>query len=729
MAHARSLAPGILLFVTIAASPALAQAPVTDRDEVIEEIIVTAQKRENLARKVPISLFAESGHYLRQAGIDSVGMLGDVAAGVETVGQQTGRVRMVIRGITSIAGGGALDAAEAVGYYVDETPISSFGPGQMPDMGLWDVERVEILRGPQGTMFGEGSMGGTIRVITRKPDPSEFGGEMVGSWESVTDGGTGYGLRATLNAPLISDELAVRVNLSKFDRPGYIDIPDLGIEDANDVDHGRVRLALGWTPNDDMDLQLSYIDQTIDLESNSWATSRGVFEPKNEEPLGLWAPIQTLSPQENRTRLLNLTIKYDLDWGTFVSATSDFDSEVYLLDDYSWFSTAFFGVPGTVSDELNLPVDSITQEFRLSSNNDRTSWTFGAFFKRHQRGGGQVTTSDIPDIGLVDVAAQTFDVEMDSYALFGEVAYKLGERWTIQAGGRYYSEDRTVTLTQLTSSVVFGTVAGTIEDESASADDFAPSIVLSRTGEQSLFFLRMAKGFRAGGVNQFSAYVPEEIPPQYEPEELWAYEAGFKKRMWDDRLQLNAYVYFNHWDSIQVLKQSEELWRYHSNAGEAESLGAEVELTVQANDNLTLSAFLAMIDAEMKETVLDSLGRVVVEKGNSIPFTPETKLSLTADYAWPINTNLNATALARWSYRSQTHSDALNTPIADNDSYNLAFVRLGLEGEPWAAYLSVNNLFDEESTVANIFQLADVPLAFSNYVQPRTIRLEFQWAF
>lgn len=725
MSYASSPAPGTLLLLAIATSPAIAQTAVTERDDIIEEIVVTAQKRENLARKVPISLFAESGHNLRQAGIDSVGALADIAAGVELVNEHTGRMQIVVRGVTNLSDV-ALDSTAAVGYYVDESPLSSFMPNQLIDMGLWDVERVEILRGPQGTLFGEGSMGGTIRVIMRKPDPLDFGGEVVGSWESVTDGDTGYGIKATLNAPLINDELALRINLSTADRPGYIDIPDLGIEDANDVDHRGARLALGWTPNDRTDLQLSYMDQSTDLESNSWATSRGAFDPRSEGPL--WAPPLRLSPQDNRARLYNLTLNYDLDLGTFVSVTSYIDSEQYSLDDFSQLTTAQFGTPGSFAQELDRTADSLIQEFRLSSNNDTLTWTAGAFFKRHQRGGGLVVEVDIPDMGLLDIAKVRYDIEVNSYALFGEVDYKLSDRWALQAGGRYYADDRTTTRTALTSSIIFGTVAGTTFGDSASADDFAPSIGLSWTGDQKLFYARAAKGFRAGGINLSSVFVPNVIPLQFEAEELWAYETGFKSRMSDDRLQLHASVYFNRWRSIQVGQRATGLYFYTSNAGEAGALGTEIEFTVQATDNLVLGASLALIDTEMKETILDSLGRVVVEKGNSIPLTPKTKLSLSAYYSWLVTSKLNATAFARWAYRSETHTNVLNAPIVANDSYDVVFVRFGIEGESWAAYLSANNLFDEEATVFRQ-TVEPFPLVSSTYVQPRTVQLELQWDF
>ncbi len=298
----------------------------------------------------------------------------------------------------------------------------------------------------------------------------------------------------------------------------------------------------------------------------------------------------------------------------------------------------------------------------------------------------------------------------------------------MQAGGRYYSDDSRVVRRQLTDSVIFRHVAGTTNDESASASDFAPSIGLSRTGEDKLFFLRAAKGFRAGGINLNSISAPDEIPLKYEAEELWTYEAGFKNRMWDDRLQLNAYVYFNRWDSIQISQAIDGLLRYTSNAGKAEALGAEVELMVHATENLNIGAFLALIDAEMKETIPDSLGGVIVEEGNKIPLTPDSKLSLTAEYSRPVASSLNATALARWAWRSEVHSDMANTPAVENASYSHVFLRIGVEGKSWAAYLSVDNLFDEEATVfRNRYE--PFPIVFSSYVRPKTVRLEFQKVF
>ena len=150
---------------------------------------------------------------------------------------------------------------------------------------------------------------------------------------------------------------------------------------------------------------------------------------------------------------------------------------------------------------------------------------------------------------------QSFDVEIDSYAIFGEVEYRLTDTWAVQLGGRYYSDDRMVFNIQDTSSVIFGTIAGTEIRETGSVDDFAPSAGLSWTGDRSMAYLRVAKGFRAGGINDNVLFAPDEIPPQYEPEELWSYELGSKNLLLGDRLQLNAYLYYNRWNDIQFTQR------------------------------------------------------------------------------------------------------------------------------------------------------------------------------
>jgi len=703
----------------------------TGDDFVIEEIVVTAQKREQNAQEVPISLYALDGRNLRQSGVDSVEKLGELAAGVEIVGQGTGAVQMNMRGVTNLAYG-QLDSTAAIGYYVDETPISSFFPDALPDVALWDVDRVEILRGPQGTLFGESSMGGTIRIMSRRPDPTSFGGWITANVDSVSDGGNGYGASLSLNVPIVDDELALRLNVSSRVASGWIDVPDLGLEDANDLERSGVNLALAWSPNNLLDLQLSYMDQQTDIDTWSFATSPGIYDPRSLAPPGVIAPVGQLSPTDNRFKLTNLTVNSDIGRANLVSATTYFENEASSLASLDEGSIVFFGELANITETFNLPIRSLTQELRLASTNDAMlNWTVGAFFKRNERGGFFQFAFDIPAFMLVDVARQHFDVEINSYALFGEVDYLLTDRWALKVGGRYYSDNRNVAKEQTTTSVILGTVDGMRFSEDDSDDDFAPSFGVSWTGDGHLFYSRVAKGFRAGGINDNMSFAPGEIDSGYLPEELWTYELGTKNLLWQDRLQLNAYLYLNRWKSIQLTQTtSDGLFLYTTNAGAAEALGTEIELTVQPTANFALTANVSYIDSEISDNAFDGQGNVIIPAGNKIPFTPDTTLQLSAEYSWPMFSNLYGTIHGRYAYRAENLSDAVNTPELKNDKYQQVFLRLGLKAKNWVVHVSAINLLDNADTVLKDYMTGPIPIVLlSNYVQPRTYRLELRWEF
>ncbi len=716
----------VALGVAIAANCLDAVAQESQRDAYIDEIVVTAQKRLQSAQEVPVSVLAISGAELEKSGIESIEELSDLAAGVEIVSLSPGAVQMVVRGVTNLAFG-QLDSTAAVGYYIDETPISSFMPTEMPDTSLWDVERVEVLRGPQGTLFGESSMGGTIRIITRRPDPLDFGGTVIAGYESATDGGSGYSAQGILNVPLVDEKLALRLNLSRKDLSGRIDIPDLGLVDADDIDMTRVQVALGWTPNEQLNVQFSYLEQETNLVTDSTQTSSGRFDPLAQSPPGMFGPVGGLSPQDNRFQLVNITVEYDFDRVSLVSATSFFDLERAVLYDNSFLTNLFFGVPGTLTNSLDLPVESFTQELRLSSGGDQgLSWTVGAFFQSNRRGGGQTLFADLPDFGLTDVATQNFDVEIDSYALFGQLEYRLGDLWSVQLGGRYYADDRTIGKEQLTDSVIFGLVAGTVTSDKGSANDFAPSLGISWSAGEHLLYARVAKGFRSGGINDNVSFDPAEIVPTYGSEELWSYEIGSKNLIWDGKLQLNGYIYMNRWDDIQLSQGTSDNFFYTVNAGKAESFGGELELVAAPIDDLTVRANFSLTDAEIREEVTDPFGNVILSKGNKIPLSPDTTFSLSADYSRSFSSDLTGTLYARYAYRSSNFSDAQNFPEGKNESNDNVFISLGLEKQTWGVYASVINALDEDGTV---YRAGIPPVELATFVQPRTYQLEVRWSF
>lgn len=687
---------------------------------------MTAQKRDQVAQDIPISIFAITESVLEQSGINSLEGIRDITAGLEIVSVSPGAVQIAMRGVTNLSG--TIESTAAIGYYLDETPISAFATA-MPEFAMWDANRVEVLRGPQGTLFGEGSMGGTIRVITNKPDSSDFYGRVQGEVSTVDGGDTGYAGRGFVNIPLAEDTLALRLTFSHLDRGGWVDVPDLNEEDTNDIRSTDIRAALRWTPSDKLMVDLSYMYQDIELDNTFGQTSPGVLDPQAQ--LSFAGPIGQLSTEASDYGIFNLTIDYDLGFASLVSATSQFNQDRSWLDDLTPQMPLFFGIPGTSDSTGNTTVDVFTQEFRLVSNGDeRLDWTTGVFYKTNDREAEQTFYFDLPAWGLVDNAASLQESSADSWAVFAEIDFEFTDRWSGQLGGRYYSDDRELTTTDLEDSLIFGTVAGTVTAGSGSDSHFSPKVALTWTGDDTLFYAKVANGFRSGGTNPNASMVPDQISEGYGPEELWSYELGLKNTLAGGQIQLNAYVYYNDWTDLQLgFVTDDGLFGFTENAGGAESKGGELEFLWLPTDRLTWSVNLGYTNAKITEDVFNVFGELIAADGNKIPFVPKWSIGTTLDYVWPVTDSLEGVVHLGYAFRDENYSEPGNDDARKNDNYNQVRLRGGIQGERWGLYAFVTNLFNEEDTTYKLRPVAATPLIYTTYVRPRTIGVEANWNF
>jgi len=696
--------------LTVATFPTITWAQDQATDEaaealVIEEVIVTAQKR---------------------SGINFLEGIRDITAGLEIVSANPGAVQIAIRGVTNLSG--TIESTAAVGYYLDETPVSAFATA-MPEFALWDASRVEVLRGPQGTLFGEGSMGGTIRVITNKPDASDFYGRLQGQFSSVDGGGNGWAGRGVLNAPLKEDTLALRLVFSYQDQDGWIDVPDLDLDNTNDTKATDLRAALGWTPNDRLTVDFSYMYQKIKLDNTYGQTSPGVLDPQEQFPF--YGPVGQLSTEESNYDLFNITIDYDFGFASLVSASSWFNQDRYTLDDLSPQMPLFFGVPGDSNSTLDTNVKVFTQELRLVSNGDeRLDWTAGVFYKNNDRELLQTFLFDIQDIGFYDSASSLQESSADSWALFAEVDFEFTDRWSGQLGGRYYSDDRDLTSTDLEDSLFFGTVAGTVTHGSGSDSHFSPKVAITWTGDDTLFYAKVSNGFRSGGTNPNAKFRPEEISDVYGPEKLWSYELGLKNTLAGGQVQLNGYLYYNDWTDLQLGFVTEDgLFGFTENAGSANSKGGELEFLWLPTDRWTWAINLAYVNAKITEDVYNAFGELIAADGNKIPFAPDWTVGTTLDYMWPVSNSLEGLLHLGYAYRDENYSNAENDEMSKNDKYNQIRLRGGVEGERWGLYLFVNNLTNNNNTTFKYRPVSVTPLTYITYVRPRTIGIEANWRF
>ena len=717
----RSLVPTLALGAAVGSAWGQG-APVTE----LPAIVVSAQKRDQPAHDVPVSLTVISGRDLEAAGIDSAASLHHVA-GLTVSSPSPGYLSLTIRGISDLDGG--LLGSPATGFYIDETPLSAFAM-QLPQLAYWDAERLEVLRGPQGTLFGEGSMGGTVRLITNKPDPQQRAARAMLGWSQVAGGGSGYTSRLMVNLPLQPNVLALRLTASRQDLVGWIDVPELGAKDANRGRSEDARVALRWIASVPLTVDLSYARQVLDSNDPS-ATSDGRYKPSDIDP-DAQAP-SFMSTRTSHYDLANLTLNYDFGPASLVASLSRYEHSSTVRTDLTPYVPLFFGVGGTAERGVApLTVEATTAELRLVSRGDeRVNWTAGIYAKddtRKQNRAGLVIS--LPELGLPrDETLYTTPARNRVLALFGQADARLSSEWALQAGLRRYSARNEMRVRFDTTSAIFpGYTAGVVRDSASDADATSPMLALGWTPRTDmLVFAKLSSGFRDGGSNyQPPGYT--EVPASYGPEKVRAYEVGIKARpvSW---LSVDASVYLNRWTDLQLpFDTADGMFSYLQNAGSATAKGAELELVARPAPGLRVALNLAGVDARMDSDVVDGAGNPGAVKGNRIPFSPRLQASLSAAQEFPLGAGVAGTVSARYAYRSATYSEPFNDSALKNETAEQLGVQVGLRGPRWGARLTVGNATGHRASV----QKAMAPggsMVLTHPVQPRTVGVEFDVSF
>ncbi|MEO1034285.1 MAG: TonB-dependent receptor [Pseudomonadota bacterium] len=660
---------------------------------VIEEILVTAQKREEALMDVPIAISAFTDAALFDAGADSLADFLQTAPGIGIVDGQSGTQNIQIRGINSVAGN------SPVGYYLDELPFSYIGLSRVPDVRMYDVQRVEILRGPQGTLYGDGSIGGTIRIITHDPDLDEFAAGIDLSGSSTADGDSNFAYKGMVNVPISEGKAGFRLVASVEDYGGWVDNTSSGVSDQNERDITNFRGKFRFMPNDNLDIVLSAwhaeqdtIGDTLSLDNRTSVD-----------------PVPSIDVEYD---VFSANIRYSFDAFDLVSASS--------FMDYSEDRTTFIG-PSVFFNPVE--TETFSQEVRLTSNNDGDfRWTAGFIYRTME----QNSFTDIPDFMFIQ--DQTF--ESDSFAVFGEATWTLlDDRMDVTLGLRYFEDDAfnsepvddaTLAFIQMLDPTFTGTVDQTF-------DSTNPRLNVSyRANDDWLIYGNVAKGFRTGQSQPVitllqAALFGVQVPSGIDPEEMWSYEIGTKGTFLDGRAQLEAAVFYNDWEDIQVLVVVNPPVQGLVNGGTAESKGVELGLTLLPVENLQLKFAGSFTDATFTEAV----SGVNIVDGTEIPNVPEVTLSASGTYRWPIGSSgLQGFAYSGVQFAS-ARSDTVNF-APDSDKTTRADVRLGLEGEIWSAYLFADNLTDEDGAIG---PFSFGPTGPAIRYQPRTIGLQISANF
>ena len=658
-------------------SGAMAQDTQQKDDDDFEQIIVTATKRAESIEDIPFSINAQTQRDFERSG---AGNLEDVARNVASVSIQNlgpGQSQVSMRGVS--AGQIVRDqpgVKEQVGVYLDESVISL--SLFTPDLDLFDLNRIETLRGPQGTLFGSGSIGGTLRYITNQPELDTFEGKFEANLNSVTDGGVGGHVKGMVNVP-ISDTIAMRAVVYRTDYAGFIDaLGENGSfsEDVNDGDRTGGRVAFIIAPNDKLTITPRLIFQELEMNgfnrqevynvfANPYTTTRPAIQLGERE--------QYLLLEEgfsDDTLIADVTAEYQADVADFTFVYSYTDRDILVSRDASALS-------GSVSIDLGFPDEAVllpsnlldrteveqdTFELRAASNGDGAlDWLVGAFYSSTERvydqslptPGYDAFTDATLGEGTSAAVANGFEADspynaylpydLKQLAVFGEVNYQVNDDFKMTVGSRFYDyeEER-----QFISGGLFAN--GDNQTDSTESDGFTSRVIGQYSVSENVNLnAQVSQGFRLGGVNDplnrslctdqdeaiFGSF------QDYDDEKLTNYEIGMKSsgRGWS----ANISAFYNDIEDLQVtLDAGSCSSRVSFNVPDAHTQGIEFELTRQFTDQLFFSLTGSIIEAEFDSTVVDGDGAVLggVEDGNRLASVPEESFAIafTYDLAQPL---------------------------------------------------------------------------------------------
>ncbi len=663
--------------------------------EPTEELIVTATKREQAIQDVPFSINAQTQGDIQRSGAKTLEDVAHNVAGLTIQNLGPGQSQVAVRGVS--AGQIVRDqpgVKEQVGIYLDESVISL--SLFTPDLDLFDLNRVETLRGPQGTLFGSGSVGGTIRYITNQPTLNEFSALVEADLNSVTDGDIGGHVKGAVNIPIVDDTLALRLVGYHTEYAGFIDafVEDVSTgntvltKDVNEGNRTGGRVALAWVPTDNVSITPRLIYQEIEADGFNRQEVFNLFAnpfttntpPLNRPPVQLGERQQHLLLREafsDEILIADLNMEFGFD-GLFdvTSITSYTDREILVSRDASALTNSVsidaLGFPETDSMiPSNLrdttDVEQFTQEIRLSSNDDgRFQWLAGAFYSDTERfyrqrlptPGYDAATDAALGAGTSAGAANGFPADspfnsdlpydIEQFAFFGEVSYDIIEALQVTVGGRYYDFDETRTIT---TGGVFAAGDNGVVDKTSS-DGFTPRVLLKYDMNDNVTFnAQAAQGFRLGGVNDplnTALCTPEDLAifgsfQNYDDETMWNYEGGVKTNF--GGVTLNAAAFYSDIKDLQAtLDAGSCSSRISFNVPEAHSTGVELELAAEPVEGLDFSLAMSLIEAEFDSTVVDGNGDVIggLRDGNRLPSVPEFQIAGTLGYNFPIGTTIDA---------------------------------------------------------------------------------------
>jgi outer membrane receptor protein involved in Fe transport len=618
-------------------------------------IVITAQKRVERVLDVPQSVSVISGESLDRQHAERLSDYLTRIPSANIVESQAGNSRIVLRGIN--AGG----VGATVATYIDEAPFGSAtslsnGAILAPDIDPFDLARVEVLRGPQGTLYGANSLGGLVKYVTVTPDTRAFGAAAELGAEEVDHGNTGWWARAAGNVPL-SDSAAIRITGFYRRDAGYIDDPNHG-RDVNDGKTYGGRFSVLLAPTNRLKIRGSVLLENI----RSNGTNMVDLDPVTFKPVyGDLKHERVISePNDIDYRLYNATVDYDFGPVALVSATSVGTLDQKQVEDassvYGPILSFIFGTPLGTGVGQGMTQRRFTQEVRLAStHNDVIQWTLGGFYTHEKNRLSQnlyavdgLTGAPVSSLdGLIIVSLPS---RYSEYAGFANATWHITPKFDLTAGGRWSHNKQSDV--QNTSGVLAGGASsfGGNSSDSVFTYSVAPTF---KPNANTRLYARVAKGYRPGGPNAVSPLAPAGVPRQFAPDTTTNYEVGIKTETDDHLFSLDLAAFLIDWKNIQLLAQVEG-FGVNTNGADARSKGVEFTAGFNPSRFLSLYATGSYVDAYLTRDAPALVGGL---KGDPLPYNPKWQSTIGAEYHQPVSPTMTANAGISWHYTGVRYSD------------------------------------------------------------------------
>jgi iron complex outermembrane receptor protein len=693
----------------------------------LQEVVVTAQKREERLQDVPVPVTAISAESLAQSNLANVEEYYATVPGLSLSNNgYPGASTIAIRGITTAGGTPTVETT------IDDVPVGNGTPlatgGFFPSIDPSDLSRVEVLRGPQGTLYGAASLGGLVKFVTADPTTDAFSGRIGAHTESVSNGdGLGYGVQGGVNVPL-TDTAAFRVSAFTRIVPGYIDNPVLNEDGVNRAESAGGLASFLWKPSADLSVKLSALIQDISTNglstAQSGANGLGVLDQDYVRGAGPYHALTHLYTAVVHASLGGINL-------TSVSGYSTFD--VYNVTDFSSFMPTLV-LPGEGE------IKQFTQEIRLSSTiGHSVDWLIGGYYSNQDNNAGQQIFYTNPANGAYtsEFANLTYVAPITDLAGMADLTVHFTDRFNVQFGGR---ESRTTVVYNETdegpySVLVFGEPVHVVPTGHSRDDSFTylftPQFQIS---QDQMVYARLASGFRPGGPNADAAAF--NLPPSFAPDKTINYELGVKGNWLEHKLSLDTSIYYIDWKNLQIsVVDAANQQAFTANAGGAKSEGAEFAWQAGPFEGTSIDGWVVWDEAVLTQD-FPATSTTVGSAGDRLPFSSRWTGNLSVQQERPLGAGVTALVRATGIYvgdRLSLFSSAPTTPRVVLPSYFQLNLLAGVHVKSWEINAYANNLTDKRGIVSrpgsSAATSADIGYLDYVYIQPRTVGLSLLYRF